>query len=531
MLPAQLKPRTAFAQVTVLVLLLFSAVAPPALSAPVFGGGGERHGPADVAPSGLRIVGADGSEPPVVNESGKLRLVVLDAAFNEVAVRSWASDNAEVATVSASGKLRGRAFGVASVAATTESGARVETIVAVARVTPGGGRKARGDTTTDRAGAVYLSSPDESVIYRSSGLRDEVFAGKRGEASYADGERRRARFRVPTGLGVDNRSGGGLYVADTGNQVIRKVSFTGRAETVLGRAGEAGRVGADGAPFDEARVDGPRGVAALGDDLVVADTNNHALLYADLLTRRLAPLAGVPGEAGLADGPGAAARFRYPSSLARNSEGTLLAVADTGNDRVRLVRLARGEGGRLEGVVTTLGAVGAGARGTRAGEFVAPVSVAFDGLENLYVVDAMGPSVVLKAASAPERVGLAQAGTFEEAASLATEGTRVLVLDAGATKAKEAVRVVEIGPPSIEAVTPDRAGVTGGTAVVVRGANFGPETRVTLGDAEVEGVERVGTRELRFFVPEQRAHGARTLSVLTRGGVAQRKFSILPPRL
>jgi sugar lactone lactonase YvrE len=193
----------------------------------------------------------------------------------------------------------------------------------------------------------------------------------------ADGTGTAARFNGPDDVAVD--SAGNVYVADTVNDVIRKVNVAGVVTTLAGMAGQPGSADGAGAA---AQFDDPGAVAVdLAGNVYVADTGNSTI-------RRVTPtgtvstVAGTAGQAGSGNGTGTAAQFSGPSGIAVDSEGNIY-VGDTGNDTVRLVTQA--------GVVTTL----AGAAGLDgyldgtggAARFKYPMGVAVDGSGNVYVAD------------------------------------------------------------------------------------------------------------------------------------------------
>ena len=133
-----------------------------------------------------------------------------------------------------------------------------------------------------------------------------------------DGPATMARFNQPTGLATD--VAGNVYVADTENSTIRKIGIDGRVSTLAGLAGEAGSVDGVGGV---ARFRFPRSLAvdAVG-NIYVADSGNNTV-------RRVAPdgvvttLAGQAGTSGDADGPATAARFQHLSSIAVDAGGIL----------------------------------------------------------------------------------------------------------------------------------------------------------------------------------------------------------------
>ncbi len=514
-------------------LLSILLLGPTAQATIIRSGAASTISPAAAAPSpNLRIVGPAGEDPPVVNERKKLKLRVVDETGADVAVTAWRTGSPAVAKVTKKGVLKGRLYGFATVTAVTGRGEAATTAV-VARVTRRHGSMGDGDTKSDSAGRIYLTSPDEQVIYRSDGVRDEIFAGAKGQAGYQDGTGQSARFHYPTGLGVDVSTNGGLYVADTDNHCVRKVGFDGRTSIAVGLPQFAGRIDADVVPADQAAFDSPKGVAAVGSALFVADTRNHALYFLNGSGDAVSLLAGQPGVPGFRNGLFREASFNLPSGLAISTEGNLLAVADTGNDAVRLVRIEAG-GSPYLGRVSTAGVASRSRRGAPGAGFVfsAPTSVAFDSVQNVCVVDSQGAFVITRAADGTEaQVLLAQLGSLGRPASIVVSGTRAIIADADASSPGVAIAVVEVGAPRITGVTPSRLpeGATLGE-VVIEGENFPPEARVVVDgqlieDARVESASRI--------VPDlpELVRGARLVSVITRGGVAQREVDVVPPEL
>ena len=150
----------------------------------------------------------------------------------------------------------------------------------------------------------------------------------------ADGTGSAARFYNPGGVAVD--SNGNVYVADTENSTIRKVTPAGVVTTLAGLAGSSGSADGTGSA---ARFEFPAGVAVdSSGNVYVADTWNSAI-------RKLTPvgtnwvvttLAGLASSIGSADGTGSAARFDFPSSVAVDSSGNVY-VADSDNFTIRKV--------------------------------------------------------------------------------------------------------------------------------------------------------------------------------------------------
>src|SRR5204863_73114 len=119
-------------------------------------------------------------------------------------------------------------------------------------------------------------------------------------------------------------SSGNVYVADTGNYTIRKITPAGAVTTL---AGLAGNTGSDDGTGSAARFNRPYGVATdSSGNVYVVDNGNHTI-------RKITPagvvttLAGLAGNSGSADGTGSTARFNGPSGVATDSSGNVY-VAD-----------------------------------------------------------------------------------------------------------------------------------------------------------------------------------------------------------
>jgi len=154
--------------------------------------------------------------------------------------------------------------------------------------------------------------------------------GQGGNRDSDDGTGSSARFWAPSGIAVDEE--GNLYVADSGNNRIRKVTSEGEVSTLAGSTeGYANGLG------ENAQFSWPRGIAVDADgNLFVADQSNHLIRKISMPAGEVSTFAGGAGEWGYAEGIGTEARFHYPSSIAIDTEGNLY-VADTHNFRIRKV--------------------------------------------------------------------------------------------------------------------------------------------------------------------------------------------------
>ena len=230
----------------------------------------------------------------------------------------------------------------------------------------------------DSAGNVYVADTANNTIRKITS--DGVVSTLAGLASHPgnkDGIGTNARFRNPWGVAVDGM--GNVFVADMSNDTIRKITPKGVVSTLAGQAGISGSVNGVG---NSAQFNNPFAVAVDSTgNVYVSDSANDTI-------RKITPsgvvstLAGLPGYAGGTDGNGNDARFWNPQGLAVDNKGNIY-VADTGNNTVRKITPM--------GVVTTLAGL-AGASGTtdRAGEsarFNSPGGVAVDHTGNVYVAD------------------------------------------------------------------------------------------------------------------------------------------------
>ena len=136
-----------------------------------------------------------------------------------------------------------------------------------------------------------------------------------------------ARFNRPMGIAL--QPDGGLVVADTGNDTLRRIAPDGTVTTLAGAAGTPGA--ADGQALAEARFDGPEAVAVARDGrILVADTRNHTVRALDLASGQVATVAGQAGVGGTQDGTGTDALLDLPAALALDKDGNLF-VANRGS--------------------------------------------------------------------------------------------------------------------------------------------------------------------------------------------------------
>ena len=229
--------------------------------------------------------------------------------------------------------------------------------------------------TIDGVGNLYVA---DSYTIRKITPAGEVstLAGKAGDPGTVDGVGSEARFGVPSGVAVDDA--GNVYVADM--YTIRKVTPAGVVSTLAGTRRHAGST--DGTGATARFSDQAKGVAVDKDgNVFVADTFNHTIRKITS-SGVVTTLAGTAGQIGAADGTRAGASFNRPRGIGVDKEGNVY-VADTSNHTIRKITPsgvvstlagAAGEHGNVDGA-------GGNAR------FNDPQGITVDGQGGIYVAD------------------------------------------------------------------------------------------------------------------------------------------------
>lgn len=230
----------------------------------------------------------------------------------------------------------------------------------------------------DVSGNMYVADEDNNRIRKVTPAGDVSFFAGTGTQGKANGVRTSASFYFPCGVAAD--ASGNIYVADTFNNMIRKIDAAGNVTLLAGDVnGVAGY--ADNTIGTAAKFNQPFSIVVdAAGNLFVTDRTNQRI-------RKITPAGAVStlagsGAADFADGNGTAASFHAPTGLAIDPSGNLY-VADEINNCVRKVTPA--------GAVTTIS--GTGAAGTTDGapnlsKFDSPFGIAIDPANgNLYVGD------------------------------------------------------------------------------------------------------------------------------------------------
>ncbi len=243
--------------------------------------------------------------------------------------------------------------------------------------------------SVDGAGNIYVADTFNHTIRKINSARVvTTFAGTAGVYGAADGTGSVARFNTPTDITV-NSAGTLLYVADYGNNEIRKITSSRVVSTFAGWVNNPpGGVGYVDGTGRAARFGQPNGIAVAGTTVYVSDADNtiRKITSGGVVTT----LAGTPGVAGGADGTGAAAKFDSPSGIAADSKGNVY-VADLNNCTIRKIVAATGAVTTLAGTARAQGYVdGTGP----AARFTFPFAVAVDSAgSTVYVSDSFNQVV------------------------------------------------------------------------------------------------------------------------------------------
>ncbi len=236
--------------------------------------------------------------------------------------------------------------------------------------------------TVNGSGVLYVADSGNATIRKitTNGVVTTL-AGNVGNRNSFDGLGTNGNFFQPEGIALDDT--GNLYVADALNHTIRKVTPGGLVSTLAGLAGNSGSL--DGTN-SKARFNRPSGIALdSSNNLFVTDSLNHTI-------RKITPggtvrtIAGLPGVWGNTDGTNSASRFFQPQGIAVDHEGTLF-VADSGNQTLRRIS-AEGTNWVVSTVAGFSGSAGHVDAPGNLARFYFPAGLAVNGAGYLYVADA-----------------------------------------------------------------------------------------------------------------------------------------------
>jgi sugar lactone lactonase YvrE len=234
----------------------------------------------------------------------------------------------------------------------------------------------------DGAGNLFIADTDSQRIrvVNSDGVITTIAGNGSWGFSGDNGAAVSAQLNYPAAIAVD--AAGNLFITDTNNHRIRKITPNGTISTVVGNGRQGS--GGDGGPASRAAMNYPRGIAVDGTgNLYIADTDNHRIRKVDS-SGTISTLAG-NGTAGSSGDGGAAtdAQLAFPVGVTVDGAGDLF-IADSLNNRIRKVT--------PDGIITTV--AGSGAYGFRgdggpatSASLAYPNGVAVDAAGNLFIAD------------------------------------------------------------------------------------------------------------------------------------------------
>jgi sugar lactone lactonase YvrE len=256
----------------------------------------------------------------------------------------------------------------------------------------------------DSSGNIYVADTYNHRIRKITSVGVVTTLAGSGIGEFADGTGKKASFKYPRGVAVD--SSGNIYLADQNNNIIRKITSGGIVTTL---AGSGTGTFADGTGKN-ASFYGPYGVAVdSSGNVYVADTNNQRIRK--ITSGGVVTTLAGSGTGQFADGTGKNASFNYPYGVAVDSSGNIY-VGDWNNNIIRKITSG--------GIVTTLAGSGTGefsdGTGTNA-SFNYPLGVAVDSSGNVYVAD-QNNNIIRKITSVGVVTTLAGSGTFNTNAKI-----------------------------------------------------------------------------------------------------------------
>lgn len=317
-----------------------------------------------------------------------------------------------------------------------------------------------------------------------------TFAGT-GSSGFVNGTGTGASFNNPQGIATD---GTNLFIADSGNNVIRKIVISSGAVTTF--AGSGAGTSADGTGT-AASFNYPVGIAVFGENIYVADTGSSKIRKIEISTKNVTTLAG-SGTAAFADGTGSGASFNSPQGI--TTDGTYVYVADMTNYRIRKIEISTGIVTTLAGSGTNTSTDGTGVEAT----FSQPRGITTDGT-NLYVAEASFSKIrkivietgavtsIAGSGSSGSADGTGTAATFNGPFSLTSDGTHLYIADTSN------YRIRRLTISSVFVYTLAGSGSSGSANGTGSSASFNSSCAIT-------------TDGKRLFVADRNSHLIRKLS-------------------
>ena len=231
----------------------------------------------------------------------------------------------------------------------------------------------------DAGGVLYIADTDNKRVVKASGGPLVTVAGG-GNLLGDGGLATKAQLRSPTGVAVD--AAGNLYIADSGDNRIRKITAKGIISTVAGNGSPTPTFGGDNGPATSAQLNNPQGIAVdAAGNLYIAELGADRIRKVSNGIITTVAGNGTEGSAG-DNGPATAAQLCNPYSVAVDSAGALY-IADFCNARIRKV---------TNGTISTIAGNGTGGFSGDKGPATAaqlgvPEGVAVDSAGRVFIAD------------------------------------------------------------------------------------------------------------------------------------------------
>jgi 6-phosphogluconolactonase (cycloisomerase 2 family) len=428
----------------------------------------------------------------LVGSTVQLTATVTPSDATDSAV-TWSSSADAVAMVSNTGLVSGVAAGTASVTATTSDGGFSAAATVTVRTDPypeGGSVQgvALDSLSSSRTLAgepvnlqdthdilvfdddLYITSSIHAIFRIDSSTGDaSIYSGNPDYGGNRDGTANYAQFNFLSGGGIAT-DGTNIYISDTDNHIIRKISPDGAVSTLAGEAGSIGNSDSTDGSGATARFNAPSDLAVVGNYIYVTDTGNNLIKRVHATTGDTEAFSGsgTPGSGDDLNGNGTGTgEYRSPTGVATDG-ATYLYVTDTGNHTIRRITIANRDVRTIAGLAQSSGYV----NGTSALRFDQPRGITMVG-NALYVADT-GNNVIrqIDTTSLPDSItvstlagpgastgtpgfsdGAAGDARFDSPQGIDSDGTHLFVTDTG----NRAIRKVAL--------------VDGATSTVVHGAS------------------------------------------------------------
>lgn len=260
------------------------------------------------------------------------------------------------------------------------------------------------------------------------------------------------RLDFPGGLATD---GIAVYVSNSRNNTIDKIDLTSHQLSLL--AGQLFKGGTSDGVGGAALFASPSGLAIIGSNLYVSDTNNSTIRRIKLPDGTVSTVAGAVNIQGTDDGKGEAAHFNLPTQLAADPNGSRMFLTDSNNSTIRMIQVPDMVVKTIAGQAQTEGKADGP---TAKSSFNRPRGVATDG-KFVYVSDTgnnlirkidlsnMTTSTLTGTGEEGDKDGGPTEAQFNNPGAMATDGTSIYVLDAD----NHAVRKIDAATGTVSKVT------------------------------------------------------------------------------